>query len=234
MQKLLSFSGYALLALVLLAPLLLGAVDAWAWTSLATLIGILGILSAAYLLNKTQPIDISALRIPAVLCTLAAIWAVVQMFPEMGDGIHPVSRAAQEILPTVHAAISLNSDATGQVLLRWVMYALTFLMAFAWGRDGARARQAMNALVIAAAVYAAYGMIVFFMDSDMAMWVHKPMYQIDVTGPFINKNNFASYLGAALCVAIGLFVRRIVRDLGRLLERDGVCHVSDVVGVDAN
>lgn len=29
-------------------------------------------------------------------------------------------------------------------------------------------------------------------------------------------------------------VRRIVRDLGRLLERDGVCHVADAVGVDAN
>ncbi len=167
-------------------------------------------------MNKTQPINFYSLWIPTALCMLAAIWGIVQMFPAMGDAVHPVSRAAQEILPTVHAAISLNPDATGQALLRWVMYAVTFFVAFAWGQDSVRARQAMNAVVIAAVVYAAYGMVVFFMGSDMAMWVHKPMYQTDVTGPFINKNNFASYLGAVLCVALGLFVRRMVRDTSDL------------------
>jgi O-antigen ligase len=212
MRKLSIIAGYAALALVVLAPLTLGAVDAWAWATLAIGMGAIGFICAIGLMSQRTPILLWPLIIPTILCLCAAIWAWLQTSTAWLDWVHPISLAAQNILPNVHPAISLNPDATRQTLLRWAMYAVTFFVAYVWGQDAGRARRGLNALVIAGTIYAVYGMIVLFAGSDMALWVHKPMYQQDVTGPFINKNNFASYLGALLCIAIGLLLRRVVRD----------------------
>lgn len=215
MQRAANLAGYAVLAGVLASPLLLGAVAPWAWASLAVWVGCAGmIFFVAQAFSPSPQIDPIHFVSPVtlVLCAVAVIWAWVQFSVSWPVAMHPVREAAQNIVAGVQPVIAINPDAALQIWLRWLMYAVVFVVAWVWGRDAVRARRALNAIVVAGTVYAAYGLMVFFMGSDMALWVHKPMYQLDVTGPFINKNNFAAYAGVVLCAALGLLIRRVVRD----------------------
>ncbi len=210
-----NISGYALLALVALAPVTFGAVMPWAWAMCAVLCGVILLVAALpTILDYGAPApDWLALRWPAALCAVALVWALFQLSPWPAAWQYPIWSVTRDVLGRpLTGAVSLNPAAGLEIITRWLMYAAIFVVAYVWGQDAKRSMRALNALVIVATVYAFYGLIVLFAGSDLVLWIHKPMYQLDVTGPFINKNNFASYLGAALVIAIGLLLRRIMHD----------------------
>ncbi|HCM83173.1 MAG TPA: O-antigen ligase family protein [Alphaproteobacteria bacterium] len=210
-----NYAGYAMLALVALSPLTLGAVAPWAWTSLALAAGLV-LLAVA--IPTLQDYGAPAfywrdLRASAMLFLIPLVWAFIQLSPVPAAWQHPIWDVTRDIVGDVRGAISLNPSDGLQIITRWLMYVAIFLIAYVWGRDARRSMQALNVLVIAATVYALYGLIIIFIGSDLALWVHKPLYITDVSGPFINRNNFASYAGAILCVALGLLLRRILHEV---------------------
>jgi O-antigen ligase len=208
------YAGYIILAIVAAAPLTLGAVAPWAWASLVVLSGLI-LLSVALstIADYGAPsFHWNEIRLPVFLFAAATAWGFFQLLAVPREWLHPIWQVTGDILGTTQGAISLNPTDGQQVLVRWLGYATIFLIAYVWGRDARRAMQALNLLVIVGTIYAIYGLIIVFAGSDLALWVHKPMYQPDVSGPFINKNNFATYVGALLCITMGLLIRRVMRD----------------------
>lgn len=210
-----NYAGYTMLGLVAIAPVTLGAVAPWAWATLALLCGLILLAVAVPTLQDYGAPGFywKEIRIPACLFLTAFLWALMQLSPWPVAWQHPVWDVTRDVLGGgVKGAISLNPSNGLEIITRWVMYVSIFLIAYVWGRDAKRSMQALNILVIAATIYALYGMITIFMGSDLALWVAKPVYKTDVSGPFINRNNFATYAGAMLCLAFALLIRRIIHD----------------------
>lgn len=208
------YAGYAMLALVAIAPLTFGAVAPWAWATLSLMCGLILIAAAAPTIQDYGAPSFywRDLRTPAYLFLIALVWGFFQLSPWPLAWQHPVWDVTRDILGQARGAISLNPSEGLQVLTRWLAYAAIFFTAYVWGRDAKRAMQALNILVVAATIYALYGLIMISAGSDLALWIHKPQYGADVTGPFINRNNFASYAGAMLCVAFGLLIRKVMHE----------------------
>lgn len=217
-----NYAGYAMLALVALAPLTLGAVAPWAWATLAFLSGLVLLAVAA---PTVQDYGAPAfywrdIRVPAMLFLFTLAWGFFQLSPFPIAWQHPIWDVTRDVLGQVRGSISLNPSEGLQIMVRWLMYAAIFLVAYVWGRDAKASMRALNILVIVGTVFALYGLITVFAGSDYALWVQKPLYKTDVTGPFINRNNFASYTGALLCIAFGLLIRRIMHDAASSSARE--------------
>ena len=129
--------------------------------------------------------------------------------------------AFAQLVPWNGAAASASPDATASALRTGAALAGTFLVAtsvVAW-RGG---RVLGIALLFSAGFQGLYGLIVLASGHPYIWGVPKKAYIDSATGTFVNRNNFAAYLSAALPIGVGLIVaatRAIRRGSG---ERNGV------------
>jgi O-antigen ligase len=83
---------------------------------------------------------------------------------------------------------------------------LSFSLHLQLGRNRQRAKYLLWAIVLSATLYAAYGLIIYFTGAGIILWVSKTAYLQDVTGTFVNRNSFATYIGLGLLCACGLYL----------------------------
>ncbi len=205
-----------LVALVLLAPLPLGAYPQWAWAVMATACGALlylwGLLVLAGRLAVNAPP--AFLLWSASALGLALLWGLLQttgFLPE--DWRHPIWREAAVALETpLRGAVSLDPVAGRDSVLRMAAYAAIFWLAFQCGRDSRRASFALRALAAGFACYAMYGLGVFFSGAESILWFEKTDYADMVTGTFFNPNSFGAHCGIGLLCATVALLRRFSND----------------------
>lgn len=150
----------------------------------------------------------------AAFC-LVFLWAGFQLLPLSPEAWrHPLWAEAGEALGRdLPGAIHLAPGAGWAALLRLATYGAVFWLALQWGRDRDRARRLLGAVVLAAALYALYGLAVQFADVRSVLWVGKTRYVEDVTGVFVNRNSFATYLGLALLWGGAYYLHLVYRAL---------------------
>lgn len=202
---------YALLILVALAPLPLGSVYPLASALLTLVVGALLVLHAAALARRrsvfTQTLGPLLPMIVPLLLVLA--WAGLQAAPWTPTSWHhPLWRAAgaalREPLP---GAVSIDPGETVFALLRLLCYGGIFWLALQLGRRPERAAMALIGLSVAGIAYAAYGLADKLSGANMVLWYVKTAYRDTVTGPFINRNSYATYAGLGLLCLSGLMVK---------------------------
>ncbi|WP_417458922.1 O-antigen ligase family protein [Kordiimonas sp.] len=59
---------------------------------------------------------------------------------------------------------------------------------------------------ITGAIYASYGLILHFAGSDTILWFQKTNPESTLSSTFVNRNNFASFLGIAIVCLLGLLL----------------------------
>jgi O-antigen ligase len=88
-----------------------------------------------------------------------------------------------------------------------------FFAAWRAAREGQSARLLLQAIGWIGAIYAVYGIIVYSIGNGTILWLHKWAYREDLTGTFVNRNSFATFLGLTLVCNLAafseLFARRI-------------------------
>jgi len=202
---------YALLILVALAPLPLGSVYPLASAVLALAVGVLLVLHAAALARRrsvfTQTLGPLSPIIFPFLLVLA--WAGLQATPwTPASWHHPLWREAGAALrEPLAGAVSVDPGETAFVLLRLLCYGGIFWLALQLGRRPERAAMALIGLSVAGIAYAAYGLVDKFSGANMVLWYVKTAYRDTVTGPFVNRNSFATYAGLGLLCLSGLIVK---------------------------
>ncbi|MBM3487693.1 MAG: hypothetical protein FJX67_13855, partial [Alphaproteobacteria bacterium] len=231
----------------MLAPIPFGAIEAWSWSFLGTAVGLLLIVWAADLAASGAAAPAGLRRLwPLVLpFAVVAVWIAFQT--ETGTLTtqhHPLWKTTAEVLGVpVQGSVSLDRYETGAALFRLLTYGGIFWLALQHGRDAARARQMMQAVVVAGVAYAAYGLAVEFSGAQMILWYDKVRYVDSLTSTFWYKNAYATYAGLGLVAALGLFVAAIGETTGagfgrretaamlvnRLLARDWIILVALVV-----
>ncbi len=111
-------------------------------------------------------------------------------------------------------AISIDPSAAQESLTRVLSYVVFFLLALFAGRDGARAKLMLRVFVGTACFYAVYGLLDHWLGIERVLWFPKTMYEGFVTGPFINKNSFATYTGLAFLASLALLWQQMKHRFG--------------------
>lgn len=200
----------AFLALVVLAPLPLGANRPWAWSLLALAVGILLLIRVWRGGWEVRP---PWLWVAGGLYLTAPLWAIVQAVPGL-PGAHPAWSAVAG--PGFIAAVP-EAALTGA--LRLLTYGGAFLLALHHARTGAGARRMVRVLAVAAGGYAAYGLVMLLSGAEMILWWDKWAYRGVFTGTFVNRNAAAAFMGLGVLVAVTVVLRAKRRADGRAVWR---------------
>ena len=216
--------------LVVLAPLPLGLVYAVSQALFALLIFA---LAGAYCLTRIRQdrgpeVGLGKIWPETLGFVLVLGWGVVQIStftPEVWH--HPLwAEAGAALGHELKSSISLARGAGFESLMRLVTYGAVFFLALQLGRDRHRAEQIFWAVVLAATVYAAYGLIMHFGGFQKVLWIERGQVDRYVTGTFINRNNFATYVGLGLVCAVGMYLSGFFKALrSRRYGKDKMLHV---------
>lgn len=205
--------------LIALVPLPFGSNRAFFWGVTALFVGTAGIW---YLLALSRTRE--SLRYPAsrlwpsfVLFVLLCTFIVIQTLPIVGE--------LQRLFPAIDFAVptgsgqsidvptfSLAPYSTWLMLLRWVTYGLFFLLMLQASVNRVRKATLLNVVLAVITAYAAYGIASLFQFGDTVLGIPKWAYQGYATGPFINRNSFATFLAFGCAISLSLAVSRLVGD----------------------
>jgi O-antigen ligase len=193
----------ALLMIISLAPLPLGAARPLAWDILGLSVGFLLITSFLFSSREFSrvPADLTPCLFAffAVLC-FAALQAVA-LFP--AKFWNPIWQQAAETLGhPVQGSIAVSRQAVFTGIFRLTTYAGVFYLAHCLGRDTKRSRTGIAIISFGGATYAAYGLIAYWTGNSTVLWLDKWAYPDDLTGTFVNRNSFAAFLGIGLLATL--------------------------------
>jgi len=214
-----------LCAIVVFAPLPLGSARPLAWDALALAVALL-LLATLFLPSSETSIRREGLLVPTALFGIVMGVAILQTVPWIPAGLrNPIWDLAANILGNgVHGSIAADRPAALIYILRLLSYAGIFYLSVITGRDAHRARVGVRAVVFSGCLYGVYGLLVYWSGNQTILWLSKWAYPRDLTGPFVNHNSFATYLGlctlAALALALESFARINLRgDLRRKIAQ---------------
>ncbi len=207
---------WGLLGLVVLVPLPLAADRPLPWSAMALWVGLLLVLWAIFAARRRsehgRAADRYLLPIAAVF-GLAIAWLVFQTIAPAPPPLLPEAarRAAALLDEAPPPGLGLDADAAWTTLMRILAYGGVAFLGWEYGRRRADAQGLVWATLAATAIYAVYGLVVQLAGLNTVLWFAKTAYHDSVTGPFINRNSFATYIGIGLAAALGLAASRWLR-----------------------
>jgi O-antigen ligase len=220
----------AFAALVVLAPLPFGMAQSHfqAWFAFLVLLQAAGYCGARLAAGEGPAVGLEKIRLEALGFFLVIGWGVFQLVNfAPSQWHHPLWAEAGAVLGRdLDGSISLARGDGFEALMRLLAYGAVFFLALQLGRDRAWAGRLIWALVLAGTAYALYGLAMHFGGVEKVLWVEREGAARNVTGPFINRNHFATYLGLVLLCAAGLYLEGFLKALkpGRT-GRDRLLHL---------
>lgn len=211
---------YGLIGVVAAAPVVFGGARDWISSPLAAAIGVLAILRSlvTWRDGDASYVDPRWLAIPALGMMGAFAWMALQILgwtPESwSNGLY---RAAAEILGgSVRARIAIEPDLAVAAAMRLLGCVGVFWLALSICRDARRAGQLQLVIVLVATAMALYGLLNHQLtESQWILWRRNLSEHLRLSGTFVNPDNFATYAGLALLVALARFGRAGGIALGR-------------------
>jgi O-antigen ligase len=207
--------GWLTIAVVCLMPLAFGSFHPFMWALGATLIGLccLAYIVANQVAGYEFRVPLSAIAVPALLFAAFCATLVIQVIP-----FGAFSIPTPTDLGLTAPQISVVPGTTIMALLAYLSYGMVFWMMLQVGANDHRRQTLFNAILLAILAYAAFGLLTLQLN-DTLLGLPKWDYDGSATGPFVNRNSFATFLafGAVLTVS------NITALLRRRLDR----HVDD-------
>lgn len=204
----------AFLTVVALAPLPFGAVPRWAWATLAALLAAMlvawggGVMTGRGSARRVPPAAAAAIAALVLVSAFAAVQSLHGL-----PGAHPLWAVVSRPLgQEVAGAISIDPAATRTALAKLLMLVAAFWLAMQCLARRADGKRLLRVVAVAAAIYGTYGLGLHALDAQTVLWVDKPAYREAATGPFINRNAFAAYLGLGLLAATAVVRERVRAD----------------------
>jgi O-antigen ligase len=201
-----------LCVIVVLAPLPLGSARPLAWDVLALAVALL-LLSTLILPTIETSIWREGLFLPTLLFAIVIGYALIQTVPLAPARLrNPIWDEATDILGNgVYGSIAADRGAALIYILRLLSYAGIFYLSVIMGRDAHRARVGVRLVALSGCLYGVYGLLVYWSGNRTILWYPKWAYEGDLTGPFVNHNSFATYLGLCALAALTLTLESFAR-----------------------
>ncbi len=205
------------LSVLVIAPLLFGAVHAYAYTLVYLLIfSATSLLLVEHIRNKGTRAEQAPLLIPVFLpfffTFLAFLFLQILPLPEaVLSLLSPQAKLfAEKSLstwpPGAQTASTLSSLApytypVQMSIIRWIAYGFFFLGFSRTLTSKFRIETAIGCILSVACFISLYGIFQTYSGSHHIWWFTKTAYIHEVTGTYINRNHFASFMGMALILA---------------------------------
>lgn len=207
---------YALLLLIVLSPIPFGSNRNWSWSLCAL---ITSILTLAWLVNTFWNQRNVSLSLPALIYVLflaPCLWVILQISTFMPDEVaHPLWPMTAEVLNmSIQPIISLTPDNSITALMRLISYSLVFFLAFQFCRNSHRAQSMLKWLAIAGALYALYGLIVYWGKINVFFWTEPAVNFGSLSSTFIGRNTYAAYAGLGLVCLMALSLSKSTQQPG--------------------
>jgi len=196
-----------LTAVVLLAPLPLGANRLWSWSALSLLVAALGVAWGVQRLRGGAHggLPLRRLALPAALFLAAAGWGILQCVPIFPESwVYPVWHEAGTALGRhLSGVISGDPEKSVDTVMRLLTYGVVFTLATQLGRRRYRAARAMIAVAVSGVVYGAAALGFHVFGVEYVLWLPKWAYIGDTTGTFVGRTAFGAFagIGVVTCLA---------------------------------
>lgn len=220
------YLGWALVAMVLLAPLPIGGIRGFFFMLYAVIVAVIGLAYAVGLhRGHVRPrMPLSLLPVPVLLFGLVILWMLITMLP-----IGPL--AAPEWLalpPTVEATgrISIGVGVTFGSMVRYLTGALFFVLVLQVSVERQRAVTLFRIVFWGIAAHALFSLVALVFLGDVLVFLPKEAYFGDATGTFVNRNNFATFLAFGATMGVAL----MIGDDAEAGPRSGLSRILVVTG----
>lgn len=226
--------GAAIIVLTMVAPLPFGSNHPVLWLLGTLLIGMVLALYSGLLIKNGRiwPGTMTGATGAMSAAGVYLAWVSLQGLPLSWLGLDPF----QTMLPSdetvlVHDTISLTPGSSRIAAIRIAGYGALFFLAIQMAADRGYARRLARALTVCLTAWAIYGALAVTTFDDTILIFEKWAYEGVATGPFVNRNSFATFLAFGFCMAGGLAAGRLMsrragpgrtrrtRSLARMLER---------------
>jgi len=202
------FAGFlrvALVVLVVLAPLPLGANRPWSWSLLVLVVCSLLLGDAVRRMVNNDPAKTIPGRLvvfPAILYLLAGTWAAWQAtsaFPTAW--VHPIWATAEQALGVALAGRgAVEPDSVWTSLMKAAAYAGIFWLACQFYRNPRHARRALDVIFCAILAYALFALI--SQETGQIIDAAGKVSSTRVSGTYPNPNHFGIYLGFGILIGM--------------------------------
>ncbi len=196
----------SLLVFLALCPVPLGSNRPFFWASNVAIVGGMGLLYIALIRGRFRVrLPQRLFRIPSILWLIVVLAMVVQIIPfgHFGLYITAVSADGGQIQSST---ISLAAGTTILSALRWISFGLFFLLVVQIATSRSRADWMLRAIFFIIAAHAAIALLDFAQDGRWLGFLAADAYPGAVTGTFVNRNSFASFIvmgiGIGCCMAL--------------------------------
>ena len=214
--------AWLVVALVLLAPLPVGSNRPLLWSAVAVLVGGIGAVHALRGFSGARGAVPGLGRMwPVLLLALVQpLWGLVQAVPL---GAFAAGLALPVELPAGLRPVTLSLDPNASLIgaLRMAGHVLFFLLVLAVMTRAERVMQGLRILFWGIVCWAVYGMATLTILGDVGLWGKKTDYLGFATGPFINRNSFAAFLGIGCVIGVALLAEMRMRPKMRRERRHG-------------
>lgn len=196
----------ALVVLLVLFPIPLGANRPVFWALNATAIGLLALVYGIAMLRMGEAFRFS----PRRMRVLTAVWAMlciyiaVQLLPIGSFGVE--TRWGDTITTE---GISIAPGMTLLSLVQFISFAIFFFLVLQVASNGARALAVAEAAFAIIAGFAVYGILALTQFGDTLLFFEKWAYEGSATATFVNRNSYATFLAFGLTLGAALVVRKL-------------------------
>ncbi len=200
-----SFIFYALLLLIVLAPIPYGSNRAWSWSLCAFIISVLSLVWVINAFREQRSVSLSLPPLIISLFLIPCLWVLLQVSGFLPETMfHPLWGLAAEVLDAPQPAISLTPDMSLTALMRLMSYALVFFLVFQFCHNPHRAHTTLKWLAVAGTLYALYGLVVYWGNFHVLFWMESEGDIKSVSSTFINRNTYVDYAGMGLLCLMAL------------------------------
>lgn len=213
--------AFLLVFVTLLAPLPIGSNRPLPWATIAFLVGTLGLAYTLFNLRRSSaPLRLRGAVPIIAVALLQPLWGLVQALP-LGDLVQSLSFPVA--LPEALHPRTISIDPTSSLIaaLRITGNVAFFLLAFDLMSRPERLLSVMRLLYWGIVGYALYGLAALVLLGDTGLWGPKEAYIGFATGPFTNRNSFASFLGMGMVLGTALAMELLLRPKMRRPRRHG-------------
>lgn len=204
-RRLNSMLTVVLVAMVAIAPLLLGSNRPFFWGAWAAVIGVIALVYLTLLLMRGESlrVPLGRLWLPAGLLTALLVFLGVQLAPIATTFIGVTGDVVQS------ATLSIAPGTTWLTLLQFATYGLFFFLMLQAAANRSRARRIAVALFVVVVAHALYGLAALMLLDDALLFFSKWAYEGFATGGFVNRNSFATFLAFGLVLGVLLAAREL-------------------------
>jgi O-antigen ligase len=200
-----------LIAILAWAPFPLGSNREWSWGLLSILVACCWIPWAIWALatSELQWRNLRLTWLPLSLAMITLLWAIIQTLPIVpASWNHPLWEATGNIIgQSIPGIVSLNPWRTANEVAKLSTYLAVAWMSFTLAQSEARAKLLLNAWIAIGTLYAVYAFAIALTGTQQFRIFYplgSPLTLL--SGPFVQRNSFATYEGIVAIAAIGRLV----------------------------